>query len=190
MLCLWPAEELAELVDGPNGCGEEAWEGCAFAWKFSVIRAGGKKSLDPSWRCRCISDSPLANRLKLPPAKTHVLYYTCVIISNPGCAFYVRLREQIAPHVATHTQLIPRWPHTQQQIAPRMAKETTYSTWPHTQLTPPPTSLLILHGALWMMEYKVNRRKAISCSFYSVFDHMVAVLLNVSLGIEHINVQY
>ena len=85
--------------------------------------------------------------MKIPPAKKHVLYYTSVIISNPGCAFYVRLREQVTPHVATHTQLIPHWPHTQ-QLTPRVAKETTYSTWSHAQLIPPPTPLLILHGAL------------------------------------------
>ena len=60
----------------------------------------------------------------------------------------MRLREQITEHVATHTQLIPRWPDTHQQLTPHMAKETTYSTWTHTQLIPPLTSLLVLHGAL------------------------------------------
>jgi hypothetical protein len=168
---------VAELADGPNGCGEVARGGCAFAWNFSVTRPGVKKTLDPSWRCRYINDSPLANRLKIPPAKNHVLYYASVVIFNPGCAFYLRLREQITPYVATHTQLIPRWPHTQPQLNPRVAKGTTYSTWPHTQLIPPPTPLLVLRGALWMMEHKVDRRKAMSCNFYSVFNHIVAVLL-------------
>jgi len=28
--------ELAELADGPSGCGEVARGGCLFAWNFSV----------------------------------------------------------------------------------------------------------------------------------------------------------
>jgi hypothetical protein len=34
----WPVEVLAELADGPTGCGEVARGGCLFAWNFSVIR--------------------------------------------------------------------------------------------------------------------------------------------------------
>ena len=30
----WPAEELAELADGPTGCGEVARGGCLFAWNL------------------------------------------------------------------------------------------------------------------------------------------------------------
>jgi hypothetical protein len=128
MLRPWPVKELAEQADGPNECVEVVRGVCAFAWNFSVARPGGDKTLDPSWRCRWISDSPLVNRLKIPPAKNHALYYTYVIIINPGCAFYAQLREQITPHVVKHTQLIPRWPHTQQQLTPRVANESIYST--------------------------------------------------------------
>ena len=32
----WPVEELAELVDGPTGCGKVERGGCLFAWNFSV----------------------------------------------------------------------------------------------------------------------------------------------------------
>jgi hypothetical protein len=35
----WPVEELAELADGPTGCGEVARGGCSFAWNFSVKRS-------------------------------------------------------------------------------------------------------------------------------------------------------
>jgi len=56
----------------------------------------------------------------------------------------MRLRDQITEDA----QLIPRWPYTHLQLTPHVAKETTYSTWPHTQLIPPPTSVLVLHGAL------------------------------------------
>jgi len=40
------------------------------------------------------------------------------------------------------------------------------------------------------MEYKVYRRKAKYCNFYSVFNHMVTVLLIVDLGIKNIIAQY
>jgi hypothetical protein len=34
----WPVEELAELADGPTGCGEMARGGCLCTWNFSVTR--------------------------------------------------------------------------------------------------------------------------------------------------------
>jgi hypothetical protein len=34
----WPVEELAELADGPSGCGGVARGGCLFDWNFSVTR--------------------------------------------------------------------------------------------------------------------------------------------------------
>lgn len=48
MLRLGPVERLAELADGPNGCGEVARGGCTFALNFSVTSSGGKKTLEPS----------------------------------------------------------------------------------------------------------------------------------------------
>jgi hypothetical protein len=44
----WPVEDLAELAEGPTGCGEEARGGCLFAWNFSVMSSavhnrGGEK---------------------------------------------------------------------------------------------------------------------------------------------------
>jgi hypothetical protein len=32
-------EELAELADGPTGCGDVAWGRCLFVWNFSVTRS-------------------------------------------------------------------------------------------------------------------------------------------------------
>jgi hypothetical protein len=37
-LCFWQLE-LAELADGPTGCGEVARDGCSFAWNFSATRS-------------------------------------------------------------------------------------------------------------------------------------------------------
>jgi hypothetical protein len=34
----WPAQ-LAELADGPTGCGKVARGGCSLAWNFSVTRS-------------------------------------------------------------------------------------------------------------------------------------------------------
>ena len=34
-----PVEELAELADGPPGCGEVARGGCAVAWNVRVTRS-------------------------------------------------------------------------------------------------------------------------------------------------------
>jgi len=33
----WPVEELAELADGPAGCGEVANGGCSFAWNCAYV---------------------------------------------------------------------------------------------------------------------------------------------------------
>jgi len=35
----WLVKELAELADGPAGCGEIARGGCSFTWNFSVTRS-------------------------------------------------------------------------------------------------------------------------------------------------------
>jgi hypothetical protein len=35
----WPAQELAELADGPAYCGEVARGGCLFAWNFNVTKS-------------------------------------------------------------------------------------------------------------------------------------------------------
>jgi hypothetical protein len=32
----WSVEDLAELEDGPNWCGEVVRGGCVFTWNFSV----------------------------------------------------------------------------------------------------------------------------------------------------------
>ena len=37
----WPVQELAELADGPTGCGEAARGGCSFAWKCAY--GGGEE---------------------------------------------------------------------------------------------------------------------------------------------------
>jgi len=36
-----------------------------------------RQGLEQTWRCCCISDSHLAYRLKIPPAKNRVLNYSC-----------------------------------------------------------------------------------------------------------------
>ena len=38
----WTAKELAELADGPAGCGEVARGGCLFAWNLRVTRSAGE----------------------------------------------------------------------------------------------------------------------------------------------------
>jgi len=35
----WPVKELAELADGPAGCGDLASGGCLLALNFSVTRS-------------------------------------------------------------------------------------------------------------------------------------------------------
>ena len=42
----WPAEDSAELSDGPSVCGEMASGGCSFAWNFSVIRSAVHSGVD------------------------------------------------------------------------------------------------------------------------------------------------
>jgi hypothetical protein len=39
LLHFWLVEDLTELADGPTRCGEVAWGGSLFAWKFSVTRS-------------------------------------------------------------------------------------------------------------------------------------------------------
>jgi len=34
----WPVKNLAELAEGPTGCGKVARGGCLFAWNLSVTR--------------------------------------------------------------------------------------------------------------------------------------------------------
>ena len=38
-MLVWPLKELAELADGPAGCGELARGGCLFASNFSATRS-------------------------------------------------------------------------------------------------------------------------------------------------------
>ena len=73
-------EELAELADGPTGCGEVARGGCFIYMKLqrdkvNCTRGGGEKPLDQTC-CRCISDVLLAHRLKIPSAKIRALHDT------------------------------------------------------------------------------------------------------------------
>jgi len=80
VLELWPLEDLAELQDGSTGCGELARGGCLCAWNFSVTRSfvlfvGGGWTRQ-TWRCRCVSDSLLVYRLKIPRVKNNALNYT------------------------------------------------------------------------------------------------------------------
>jgi hypothetical protein len=58
----WPVEELAEVADGPTGCGEIARGGCSFAWNFSVTRSTVLTEAERG--CRCVNDSLLAHGLK------------------------------------------------------------------------------------------------------------------------------
>jgi hypothetical protein len=76
--CFWPVEELAQLADGPIGCGEVARGGCLFAWNCNEVNCTygeQREGLDRWWRCRCFSDSLLAYRLKIPLAKNRALHY-------------------------------------------------------------------------------------------------------------------
>jgi hypothetical protein len=68
--------ELAELADGPAGRGEVVRGGCWYAWIFSVTRSDIRNWGEDAktWRCRCFSDSLLAYRLEIPPAKNRALY--------------------------------------------------------------------------------------------------------------------
>jgi len=66
-------EELAQLADGPTGCGEVASSGCFVCLelqrdKVNCKHGDGEKPLNKTC-CRCVSDALLAHRLKIPPAK-------------------------------------------------------------------------------------------------------------------------
>jgi len=39
LLRIWQVEDLAELADGPTGCGKVARGECLFAWNFRVTRS-------------------------------------------------------------------------------------------------------------------------------------------------------
>ena len=39
LLRFWPVEDIADLVDGPTGCGDVARGGGLFAWNFTVTRS-------------------------------------------------------------------------------------------------------------------------------------------------------
>jgi len=69
----WSVEELAELADGPTGCGEMARGGRSFAWKGHLYLRWRREGLDQTWSW--ISDSLLAYLWKIPPAKNHALHY-------------------------------------------------------------------------------------------------------------------
>jgi hypothetical protein len=71
-----------EMADGPTGCGKMARGGCLLAWNFSVTRS---TVLKLSMRMSCFSDSLLAYRLKIPPAKIHAMHYTQVARSLYSC---------------------------------------------------------------------------------------------------------
>jgi hypothetical protein len=47
----WPVEELAELADGPTGCGEAARGGCSFAWTVLTV---AEKNTRPNAALVCI----------------------------------------------------------------------------------------------------------------------------------------
>jgi hypothetical protein len=65
----WPVE----LADGPNGC-DEVVRGGSSVWQGQLYLRR-RRGIDQTWSCRCISDSLLACRLKIPPAKNHALHY-------------------------------------------------------------------------------------------------------------------
>ena len=71
---------------GVNGAGGRAfwlWSGKGWVFicselqcdKVSSTYRGGETTLDQTWRCRCISDLLLANRLKITRAKNRALHY-------------------------------------------------------------------------------------------------------------------
>jgi hypothetical protein len=74
-----PVEDLAELLDGPTGCGEVAKGGCLCAWNFSVtwsaVLTVADRRTRPSTNLSPINDSLLAYRLKIPPATNNALHY-------------------------------------------------------------------------------------------------------------------
>jgi len=85
----WTVEGLAELTAEPAGCGELARGGVCLIFPLYVgvyllltpmiqgqlhLR-GCREGLELTRRCRRISDSLLAYRLKIPPAKNDVPYH-------------------------------------------------------------------------------------------------------------------
>jgi hypothetical protein len=92
-LHFWPVAEVAELADGPTGCGEMAGGECLFAWNFSVSRStvlteAEEDTRPKSRRIRCSSDSPLAYRLIIPPARNHALHCTNVRQQSAICCLH------------------------------------------------------------------------------------------------------
>ena len=77
-------EELAELADGPTGRGEVTRARCLLACYICVTRSvllTVAERTRTNWRCRCLSDSLLAYRLKIPQAKDRALHYTPVYLA-------------------------------------------------------------------------------------------------------------
>jgi len=68
-----------DLAAGPTGCGDLARGGCSFACNFNATRSTvfteAERRTRPNRRCRCINDSHLAYRLKIPPGKSCSLLY-------------------------------------------------------------------------------------------------------------------
>jgi hypothetical protein len=90
-------QDVAELADGSTGCGEGA-EWWVFIWlelqceKVSCTY-GHKKTLDQTGHCHCISDSLLAYRLKIPPAKKCALHYTALSKKMDGISNRYNLKS-------------------------------------------------------------------------------------------------
>jgi hypothetical protein len=78
LLRFWLVGNSAELADGPMGAAKGAW-GATSVWKeqLSLRRRWG---VDQIWRC--ISDSLLAYRSKIPPAKNRALHCNVPKICN------------------------------------------------------------------------------------------------------------
>jgi len=73
-------EKLPELADGPIGCGKVGKSGCSLAWNFQFVKVNcthGRGEKD----CRCISNSLLAYRLKILPAKNRSRNYTNLVFA-------------------------------------------------------------------------------------------------------------
>jgi hypothetical protein len=63
-------------------------------WQGQEYLRGRKKGLDKTWRCRCISNSLLGYRLKIPNAKNHALHYT-VHITTEWAEFHETTAHQL-----------------------------------------------------------------------------------------------
>jgi len=92
-------EELAELADGPTGCGEMAWGRCFFGFNFSVTRSTVFTEAERG--SRCVSDSLLAYCFKIPPVRNRTLHCTVLNTRRYMCAVHsvrlctVSLRSEI-----------------------------------------------------------------------------------------------